>query len=209
MPGRHGPGGRFVDAQAIGRSGVAVETDLADTRTFSVGQVRVGSLVATYCGTQRSTRDNDGNDVFGGSDLHVVRGGWDALWSALSGLDVPGDARRAVRNVQAFDTAMAAYPGFFASRCNYDAVEGRDASGRTWVGVLEQSWRIGGASGPEAEALAAFHADPHLQAVHARCAEAYGAGEAPEGAIVHFSGVDPKVGRLTKYTVLEEYEPAQ
>ena len=198
-----------LDADGIGRCGLAVETDLADARTFSVGQVRVGALVATYVGTQRSTRDNDGNEVFGGSDLQVVRGGWDALWDALSGLDVPGDARRAVRNVQTFDTAMEAYPGFFASRCNYDAVEGRDAAGRPWLGVLEQSWRIGGASGPEAEALAAFHADPHLHAVRARCEDAYGESEAPEGAIVHFSGVDPKVGRLTKYTVLEEYEPAQ
>lgn len=198
------------DEDGIGRCGIAVETDLSDTETFSVGQVRVGALVATYCGTQRLTPNNAGNEVFGGSDLHVVRGGWDALWDALGSLDVPMDARRAVRHVQAFDTAMSCYPGFFASRCNYDAVEGRDASGRVRLGVLEQSWRIGGASPAEAAALAAFHADSRLLAVHARCTEAYGTTQAPEGATVHFSGIDPHVGPLVKYCELVEiYEAAR
>lgn len=198
-----------IDGDALGRCGMAVELDLSGTQTFSVGQVRVGTLVATYCGTQRLTEDNAGNAVFGGSDLRVVRGGWDALWEALGALDLPMDARRAVRNVQAFDAAMACYPGFFASRCNYDAVEGRDAAGRLRLGVLEQSWRIGGASPAEAAALAAFHDDPHLQAVHARCEEAYGTTRAPEGAIVHFSGVDPSVGPLVKFTLVEAYEAAR
>jgi len=197
------------DEDGILRSGMAVELDLSGTETFSIGQVRVGPLIATYCGTQRLTCDNSGKQVYGGSDLHVVRGSWDALRQAVGSLDLPLDARQALRNVQLFDSAMEAYPGFFASRCNYDAVEGRDAGGRLRVGVLEQSWRIGGASGAEAAALAALHDDPQLHAVHARCEEAYGMTEAPEGAIVHFSGVDPHVGALTKFTLVEAYESAR
>ncbi|MGQ0653535.1 MAG: DUF3182 family protein, partial [Betaproteobacteria bacterium] len=138
-----------------------------------------------------------------------VRGRWDALWQALGTLELPMDARRAVRQVQVFDTAMAAYPGFFASRCNYDVVEGRDAAGRVRLGVLEQGWRIGGASPAEAAALAAFHDDPRLNAVHARCEEAYGTASAPRGAMVHFSGIDPRVGQITKYALVEEYEAAR
>jgi hypothetical protein len=95
----------------------------------------------------------------------------------------------------------------FASRRNYDVLRGRDARGRWHCGVLEQSWRMGGASGPEVAALAAFHADPGLRAVHARSTEAYDAdAPVPEGAIVHFRGVDSRAGPLTKYTLVESYE---
>ena len=44
---------------------------------------------------------------------------------------------------------MAAFPGLFASRCNYDVVTGADGVGKHHSGVLEQSWRAGGASGAE------------------------------------------------------------
>ena len=78
------------------------------------------------------------------------------------------------------------------------------------AGVLEQSWRIGGASGPEIAALAAFHGQPGLRAVHARSAEIYGeCAVPPPHAIVHYRGVDARAGALTKYTVIERYEPAR
>ena len=81
-----------------------------------------------------------------------------------------------------------------------------DAEGRWHSGVLEQSWRIGGASGPEVAALEAFRADPALRAVRAWCIEAYGADVTPpSGAITHFCGVDEKVGCITKYTLVERY----
>lgn len=41
--------------------------------------------------------------------------------------------------------ALDCFPGFFASRRNYHIGQGRDAKGRFKSGVLEQSWRIGGA----------------------------------------------------------------
>ena len=95
------------------------------------------------------------------------------------------------------------------SRRNYDVLHGRDARGRWHCGVLEQSWRIGGASGPEVAALEAFRADPLLRAVRAHSTERYGAHAAPPpGAIVHFHGVDPVAGPLVKYTMVEPHELA-
>ena len=88
-------------------------------------------------------------------------------------------------------------------------LRGRDASGRWLSGVLEQSWRIGGASGPEVAALAAFRGDARLRVVHARSTESYDAdAKAPDGATVQFRGVDSRAGPITKYTVVEPYERA-
>ena len=182
--------------------GAVIEPNLTDLTTFSVGEVRVGDLRAAYCGTQKETRDNAGETVYGGSDLLVARGGYDSLLQ----LELPAQARTAVEQAQAFDRAAARFRGLFASRRNYDVLRGRDAQGRWHCGVLEQSWRIGGASGPEVEALAAFRADPRLRAVRARSTEAYDAdAPVPAGAIVHFRGVDARVGPITKYTVVEPY----
>ena len=58
---------------------------------------------------------------------------------------------------------------FFASRRNYDIARGIDAQGQWRCRVLEQSWRIGGASGPEVAALQAFRADPALRVIRAWC----------------------------------------
>ena len=193
-----------LDLARLARFGVVVELDLADATTYSVGQVRAAGLQASYCGTQHRTTDNQGNDAFGGSDLMVVRGGFDALAT------VPLDAgmRAAVEQARLFDEATAAFPGFFASRRNYDALRGRDREGRWLAGILEQSWRIGGASGAEIAALAAFHADPSLRVVHARSTEVYGPAAIPPGAVVHYRGTDARVGALAKYTVVEAYETA-
>ena len=88
----------------------------------------------------------------------------------------------------------------FASRCNYDVVEGCDATGRQCVGVLEQSWRLGGASGAEVAALEALNDDPALQTVRASTTEVHGSGvPIPEGATLYFSGVDDHLGPITKY----------
>jgi Protein of unknown function (DUF3182) len=48
-----------------------------------------------------------------------------------------------------YDQAMSEYPGFMASRRNYDVGQGIDADGRRRSGVFESSWRIGGASSAE------------------------------------------------------------
>jgi hypothetical protein len=192
--------GRHDPAQ-LARDGLVLEENLAHVVTRSVGQVRIGELVASYYGTQRLTTDNTGAEVYGGSDLLVARGDFDALLA----LPLPEDARLAASLARLYDGAAAeCFPGFFASRRNYDVAEGMGFGGRARCGVLEQSWRIGGASGAEIAALEAFRADPALRTVRARTVEVYGdAAESPPGAIVYFRGVDDRVGAILKYVMVE------
>jgi hypothetical protein len=194
-----------IDPQELARCGVALEHNLTEVSTYSVGQVKIAGMVATYYGTQSLAVDNRGEEVYGGSNLIVARGGFDALLA----LDMTDAMRLAVKHAQAYDDAAhACFPGLFASRRNYDVVQGRDAAGRLRCGVLEQSWRIGGASGAEVGALERFRDDPALRAVRAWCVEVYGECEPPPEATVYFSGVDEKVGGITKYTMVEPYADA-
>ena len=185
-----------LPADELRLHGATLEQELADSRTWSIGVARCGALAITYAGVQRTTRDRHGNAVYGGSDLDVVRGGFDALLQ----LPLPPDAHRAVSRAQHYDAAMSAnFPGFFASRRNYDVVAGQDAQGRDACGVLEQSWRIGGASPAELAAMRAFADDPSRVHVRASCREAHGVHTPPPGAIVGFRGDDPSLGPLCKY----------
>lgn len=183
-------------------SGVTLEENLRDVETCSVGQVRVAGLVASYYGTQHLTEDNNGALVYGGSDLLVVCGDFDALLN-LS-LDEP--ARIAVEQARIYDAAaMECFPGLLLSRRNYDVAQGRKPTGNWCSGVLEQSWRVGGASTAEIVALAAFRADPQLSTVRASAVEIYGQGAAvPENAVVFYHGSDNAVGPILKYAVVDE-----
>lgn len=181
-------------------SGLVLEQNLSQVTTLSVGQVRVAGIVASYHGRQNLTRDNTGAVAYGGSDLTVVRGDFHALLSTLP----PGPERTAVDQALVYDAAARrCFNGFFASRVNYDVAQGVDAGGEWCSGVLEQSWRVGGASGAEVAALEAFHADAGLRAVRARCVEIFGALQPPPAsAAVYFQGEDPEVGLLTKYALV-------
>jgi len=192
-----------IDPLELASCGVVLEPSLEEEATFSVGQVWVDGMWASYCGTQKATTDNRGQPAYGGSDLFIVRGGF----ATLLCMALETEVRLAVHRALTFDQASAEFAGLFASRRNYDVLRGRDARGRWHVGVLEQSWRIGGASGPEVAALEAFRADPRLRAVRAQSTELYGAhARPPRGAIVHFQGVDPAAGPLVKYTMVEPKE---
>jgi hypothetical protein len=184
------------DASALPHKGLVLERNLSHVVTHSVGQVQVGDSVTTYCGVQTSTPNHRGEDVYGGSDLLLARGGFQQLLD----LDLSGPVRTAVEQALAYHrAALATFGGMFASRCNYDVAQGVDDDGRPCSGVLEQSWRVGGASGAEVAALHAFAADPGLRVVRACTRERYGeAAPVPAGAWVLFDGVDPRVGRITK-----------
>ena len=95
----------------------------------------------------------------------------------------------------------------FASRRNYDVARGLDAQGRWRSGVLEQSWRIGGASSAEIAAFEVFRAKPTLQAVRALTVERYGEGRTapPPHATVYFQGIDERDGAMTKYALAEPH----
>jgi Protein of unknown function (DUF3182) len=183
-------------------AGLVLEENLTAVSTYSVGQVRVADLTATYYGVQRLTNDNAGEEVYGGSDLVVVRGNFDALVQ----LRLSESIRIAVTQAQVYDAATSVFSGMFASRRNYDVAQGLNAHGHWRSGVLEQSWRMGGASGAEIAALQAIHANPALQVVRAFTFEIYGESQAPPPhATVYFRGIDERVGMLTKYTVVEAH----
>ncbi len=188
-----------IEPAELANHGLVLEENLTDVTTHSVGQIRVSDLIATYYGTQRLTPDNDGKQVYGGTDLVAVPGGFDRLLR----LDLPEAVHTAVVQACHYDSAAeACFPGIILSRRNYDVAQGVGSDGRGRSGVLEQSWRLGGASGAEVAALEIVQADPDVKAVRATCFEVYGTGhEPPRDATVYFQGHDAKVGPLTKYTV--------
>lgn len=183
--------------EAIAEGGIVLEENLADVVTYSVGTTLIGAHAIAYWGTQRLTRSNAGDTVYGGSDLEVVRGGWEAL----AALPLATEVAQAVRHAIAYDRAVfAAYPGLFASRRNYDVIAGQAGDGSRRIGVLEQSWRVGGATGAELAAIEAFARDPDRTHVRSSTMEIYGrTGAAPAGATVYYDGIDPAAGPLTKY----------
>jgi hypothetical protein len=190
-----------IDASELSQDGVVLEQHLAEVKTYSVGQVHVAELSTSYYGTQCLTKNNRGATVYGGSDLVLVRGDFDALLR----LDLTAEARLAIAQARAYDAAaIEHFSGFFASRRNYDVAQGLNAQGTWRSGVLEQSWRIGGASSAEIAALEAFRADPALRIVRASCKEVYGDSVTPPArADVYFQGVDQTVGPITKFALLE------
>lgn len=180
----------------LAQHGVVLERHLERPVTFSVGQVDCAGLTIAYYGTQTTTRDRDGREAYGGSNLFVIRGTLDDL---LAGELAP-DHRQAVTKARVYDQFISrAYPDFYASRRNYDVIEGLDRDGIRLSGVLEQSWRIGGATPAELAAVEAFLRDPALRTVAACTREFYDDRPAPADAQVYYRGEDARAGRLLKY----------
>lgn len=181
--------------------GLVLETQLRDIVTLSVGRTTIDELSVSYYGTQRTTTDNDGQPVYGGSDLVVVRGGWEAL----DELRLSPALGLAVAQARTYDAAMDGYPGFFASRRNYDIGQGVDSSGIWRSGVLEASWRIGGSSSAELAAMDAMNRDPYMQIMHVSAVKQFGStAPLPLNAEIHFHGEDPEEGQITRYTVVTQ-----
>jgi hypothetical protein len=181
-------------------SGLVVETDLLQATTYSVGEVCVGPWCIAYHGTQHQTFDNRGELTYGGSELQVYRGSLDDLHERVrtaSVLEAIAQARRYDR------AARECFPSMYASRRNYDVVQGVDRRGKTRSGVLESSWRSGGASGAEVAALLRFRNDPSCTHLRVRTVEHYGGGQPPPGADILFRGTDPEEGELLKYVIVE------
>lgn len=183
--------------------GLVLEQNLTEVRTYSVGQVQVAGITASYHGTQQLTEDHRGELVYGGSDLVVVRGGYEQLLA----LPLDDDTRLAVDQARRYEQAARnAFPGFVASRRNYDVARGLDHRGRPRSGVLEQSWRVGGASSAEILALQAFAADPALTCVQASTHEVFDNSPIPADATLFYQGDDTELGRLSKYARIRDYE---
>lgn len=191
-----------LDASDLAQCGLVLEEHLEDVRTYSVGCAKVGETELAYVGTQELTRDNAGEMVYGGSQLLCVPGGFDALLAA----DIDPAEHRAVQLARAYDAAaLACFPGLYASRRNYDVALGRSAAGAMRMGVLEQSWRFGGASIAEVCALEAFQADPGLSAVRAYTRERYGEHQPTDPSALVYHGHDTEVGLISKYGGISAY----
>ncbi len=187
-----------VVADEMAAYGLVLEENLRQVRTLSVGEVAVGDLRISYHGTQRTVADNEGRPVYGGSELVCVRGGW----KVLDALPMSPEVRAAVAAARRYDEATGEFHGFAASRRNYDVAQGIGADGWPQSGLLEPSWRVGGASSAELAALAAFARDPWLKIVRASHVEEYGESRRPPvDAIVEFQGDDPEAGPLLRYTI--------
>jgi len=206
LNGPHWPPANRLDAvlekvteDEMATYGLVLEENLRQVRTLSIGEIAIGSVRISYHGTQRTVRDNEGRPVYGGSDLVCVRGGWEAL----DALPMVPEVHAAVLAARRYDEATAEFRGFVASRRNYDVGQGIGVDDRPRSGVLEPSWRVGGASSAELAALAAFASDPSLQIVRASHVEEYGKGcRAPAGAMVDFQGDDPEAGPMLRYTIV-------
>ena len=184
---------------AITAHGLVVESNLRDVTTVSIGQITIDDMTVAYHGTQRVATNNAGCRVYGGSALVCVLGGWEAL----ARLPMPDAVRLAAAQAKLYENAMREYPGFMVSRRNYDVAQGLDGKGRRRSGVLEASWRSGGASTAELAALREFAQDPTLQVVEARAVKLFGRGhEVPRNAVVHYRGDDPDDGPITRYTMV-------
>ena len=101
----------------ISRHGVVVEQNLASVTTFSIGQVRMSGLRATYYGKQCLTKDGQGLDAYGGSDLVVARGDYEPLLRLV----LTPEVRLAIDQARVYDAAAKEFPGFIASRRNYES----------------------------------------------------------------------------------------
>lgn len=184
-------------------TGVVLEQDLQRVVTHSAGQSFIAGHVLSYCGQQYLTEDSCGEKVYGGSELLVVQGGYPQLLA----LQLPQEVRLAVQQAQVFDAAAdEAYPRFFASRRNYDIAQGLDAEGRQRSGVLEQSWRMGGASSAEVAALQAFVNDPGIRAIRVCAMETYVDQPLPADAIEVYRGPAENGDFLLKYVTVKSYD---
>ncbi|WLG44375.1 DUF3182 family protein [Pseudomonas sp. FP1740] len=191
------------DAKALFTEGVVLEQDLTEVMTHSVGQSFVGDKVLSYCGDQYLTEDAQGEQVYGGSNLLVVQG----YYEDLLALELPDEVRLAIQQAQVFDSAAdEAYPGFYASRRNYDIAQGLDCNGRQRSGVLEQSWRLGGASSAEVAALQSFVNDPGLRAIRVSSVETYSDQTLPANAIEVYRGPAEHSDFLLKYVTVKSYD---
>lgn len=188
------------DPEAIARHGLVLEENLMDHETLSVGSVQVGHRRVSYWGVQRTVVRPDGREVYGGSDLQAAAGGYEDLLT----FDLPAPARIAVTLARAWEAAVFdAYPGVIASRRNYDVIFGANYRGDRRAVVLEQSWRIGGASGAEIAALEVFSKDRSAGLVRTSTMEIPSIeAQVPAHAVVYFRGVDERAGPLTKYAVV-------
>jgi len=193
----------LMDPDEVAIWGLVLEENLQSVQTYSVGQVAVADITVSYFGSQQLTLDHMGDSVYGGSELTVTRGGY----PQLLGLPMDEATRLAIELAQRYEqAALQSFPELIASRRNYDVARGLNHLGQWRTGVLEQSWRVGGASSAEVLAIEAFANDAALQSVIASTHEVFDDKELPADAVLFYQGDDHEVGLISKYARVRDYE---
>ena len=155
-------------------------------------------LTASYFGTQRTDKNRHGDEVYGGSTLDLVRGGLDAARAA--GRRRRGAPRRRAGARPTTRRRFACFAGMFASRCNYDVVQGRDASGRRSPACSSSRGASAARAAPRWRRCEALSRDPRAAVVRASTVEVLRRGPPCRRARRSTSsGVDEHVGPITKY----------
>lgn len=179
----------------LGTHGAVLERNILRPVTHSVGELCVAGIQIAYYGTQCNVRNAQDEQVYGGSSLHVYRGSLEAL--AMTAL--PSLQQRVIEQACRYDRFItAAYPEVHISRRNYDVVSGSDGQAGSVCGVLEQSWRVGGATPAELAAISSFQDDANLQWVRASTHEIY-QGEPPADAQIYYRAERAGPGPRFKY----------
>lgn len=193
-----------IPSDEIQKFGVVIEENLhGEVATYSIGTTIVDGLQVSYIGKQRKTTNNSGQEEYGGSDLTLIRGGLDALRS----LELDEDTKKAVEKVDQYDSATNLIHDFVASRRNYDVIHGFNSKGEKRIGVLEPSFRIGGASSPEILATEIFLHNPEATIVKASSYHRFGErARVPADATVFFNGIDPEFGPMKIYAIVHEVQ---
>ena len=177
---------RWLDATdgAAFDDGIVLERDLVGSVTYSIGSSRLAGFEIAYHGRQRNVLNRDGASVYGGSTLTAIAGDLATLHA-----EVPaGELADAIGAAMRYDRAVRDAYGVIATRCNYDVIAGLDAKGERQLGVLEQSWRFGGASMAEVLAAEWLSERPGRHRVVAETVESYAHGRVPDDAIVYWPG---------------------
>jgi hypothetical protein len=118
-------------------------------------------------------------------------------------LEVPEHIHLAIKQAIIYDRARCHYPDPLASRRNYDIGQGHDHKGNFYSGVLEHSWRIGGATGAELYAFEYFRKDVTITCVEASTHCVFGQHtDPPSQARIQFDGSDSDFGPMKVYTVV-------
>lgn len=190
-----------IDAAELEQYGLVLEQHLDAVETFSIGQVTLAGITIAYYGNQYLTDNHRGNAVYGGSTLHIVRGDLQTLRARR----LHPALRIAVAQACCYNEAADKYLSLKASRRNYDVAQGFDRNRLRRSGVLEQSWRIGGATPAELAAIEAMLKDAELNEISVSTRERYDLNDPPPHAMIYFRGEDSEVGALTKYCTIDGY----
>ncbi|MBV9706042.1 MAG: DUF3182 family protein [Chloroflexi bacterium] len=180
-----------INQKNLEKYGYIFETHLQDTEILSIGQSKVNGDIISYYGLQRQKCIGEERAEYAGTDLVVVRGGYNQLFQIGS---VTEHLHQAIEQVVRFHRALSYYEEILASRMNVDVVQGYDEKAGNWLSILtDPALRPGGA--PELQAQIAMKQDPEAKVVYASSYDGYyQEGEEkpvlPDGATVHFHGRD-------------------